>query len=76
MCSKTWKKMLAVVLVCLTVFAVMQLTASAADVQAFNQPDSIAYDIGQMLGAIVFSPIYLVEVLVWLVTLPFRLIFG
>ena len=57
-------------------FAVMQLTASAAEVQFASQPDSIGLEIGHILGAIVFSPIYLVEGLIWLVTLPFRLIFG
>ena len=74
--KKNIKKIVAVVLVCLTVFAVMQLTASAADVQFADQADSVGTTIGQILGAIVFSPVYLVEGLIWLVTLPFRLIFG
>lgn len=73
---KTWKKVLAIVLVCLTAFAVLQMTASAAEAQVAAQEYSIGYDIGQFLGAIVFSPVYLVEALIWLVTLPFRLIFG
>ena len=73
---RTWKKVLAVVLVCLTAFAVLQMTAFAADAQVVAQDHTIGYDIGQFLGAIVFSPVYLVEGLIWLVTLPFRLIFG
>ena len=73
---KTWKKALAIVLVCLTAFAVLQMTAFAAQAQAAAQEYSIGYDIGQFLGAIVFAPVYLAEGLIWLVTLPFRLIFG
>ncbi len=75
MMKKNIKKIVAVILVCLTVFAVMQLTASATDVQFASQPDSVGLEIGHILGAIVFSPFYLVGGLLWLVTYPFRMIF-
>ncbi|MBQ7547443.1 MAG: hypothetical protein IJT41_10805 [Clostridia bacterium] len=69
---KTWKRAIAVLLVCLAAFSVMQMTAFAA----FNQPDSVGTVIGQGLGAIVFAPFYVVRFLFAIISAPFQLLFG
>ena len=73
---KSWKKAIDVLVVCLTVFSVMQMTAFAADAQLAAQTLSVGTVIGNILGGIVFAPYYILRALFMVISAPFVLIFG
>lgn len=61
--KKTMKKLFAVLLVVAVAAAMFTVTGFAA-----GSERSLGYEIGQVLGSIVFSPFLLVDYLVWIIT--------